>query len=226
MIDVDRPVEVPQSLAAGKSYREFDVLEALHRAFRGKCYLCEAPVTLGAIEVDHRRPQGDKRFAHLRYDWNNLFPTCATHKCNQRRPGYPDGDLVSPGEGVEMRVVHEIDRHYSTCITTVGVTTFRFRSADPADAPAGNTAKELDHIHNDRSSIKALELRFAVLQHVGSLETGMHIYDHLCRDPKAEPAVVAKQKLWVQRWVSRDAPFTMLVRSYFAHVEAVRALFD
>ena len=226
MIDVDRPAKPPESLAAGKSYRGLDVIEALHRVFRGKCYLCESPVTLGAIEVDHRRPQGDERFAHLKYDWHNLFPTCASYKCNQRRIACPDGELLSPGEGVEMRVVQEVTGCPSSCLAIAGTTEFRFSPTDHRDAAAGHTVRELDHIHNDRSNFKAMELRLSIHQHVVALASGMRMYEKLCEDPSADPAVLADQKRWVQQWVSRDAPFTMLVRSYFIHVEAVRALFD
>jgi hypothetical protein len=201
------------------------VLEALHAAFRGKCYLCEAPLTIGSLEVDHRRPRGDARFEHLEHEWSNLFPTCATFRCNRRRKRYPNGDLVSPGERVEQRVVQKVERTISTCLTTTGMTAFVFEPADHADTPATNTATELSWIHNS-GTMPATELRNAVLQHVGALEPGMTEFQKMSVDPSASPVALEEARRRAQRFVSRDAPFTMLVRSYFAHLPAIRALFD
>jgi hypothetical protein len=227
MIDVQRPAEAPASLAGGRSYRGRDVLEALHAAFRGKCYLCEVPVAIGALEVDHRKPQGEPRFGHLVHDWTNLFPACVTFRCNQRRQKkYPEGDLLSPGEGVETRVLQEIERTISTCLRTTGKIAFRFRPTELADAPAVNAASELDRLHNSGGSLPADALRTAILEHVGALEPGMRTYEMLCAHAAADPLALAAQKQWVKRFVGRDAPFTMLVRSYFHHLDAVRALFD
>lgn len=225
MIDVQRPAAAPSSLARKTSYRGHDVLDALHSTFRGKCYLCETPVKLRCFEVDHRMPQGDPRFAHLKHDWGNLFPTCRVNCCNQRRRRYPDGGLLSPGEDVERRVAQEIEPTLSTCLATTGMTVCVFRPIDATDVPAANTAAELDGIHNSSSDPYAAGLRNAILQHLSSLAAGMWELERLSRDPTVLPADLARQKLWVQGWVSSDAPFTMLVRSYFARLPAVRALF-
>lgn len=226
MIDVDRPTAAPPSLARKKSYRGKDVLEALHAAFHGKCYLCETPIDIGCFEVDHRSPQGDKRFEHLQYEWTNLFPTCSEFLCNKRRLRFPDGELCSPGESIETRLVQKFERTVSTSLRVIGTTAFVFRAADPADIPAENAATELDHLHNGKGSFSAPQLRLAVLEHVGALEPGMRKYAMLSNDPGSDSVLLAEQKRWVERFIRRDAPFTMLVRSYFEHLDAVRALFD
>ena len=100
MIDVDRG-PAPKSLAAGGKYGADDVVVALHKAFYGKCYLCERPVELGDLEVEHRLAQNER--PELETEWSNLFPSC--DRCNaQRANRSPEGGYASPGEGVEERL--------------------------------------------------------------------------------------------------------------------------
>jgi hypothetical protein len=226
MIDVQRPAEAPPTLAGG-DYSGIDVLEALHATFLGKCYLCESPVDLGTFQVDHRKPRSDERFAHLVYAWSNLFPTCNEHECNQRRERkFPDGGLLDPGEGVEVRLVQRLEGAVSMSLRKAATTDFVFRAVNPADVAAVNTAKELDRIHNatgSRAGLKAKALRMtivghllAVVPHVQALDTGR----------PAPRYTLAESEHIVAQAVSRRGPYTMLIRSYFAEIEAVRALFD
>lgn len=230
MIDVERPSEAPASLGEGKHYTGTDVLEALHRAFHGKCYLCETPVTLGTFEVDHRRPRADPRFAHLICRWDNLFPTCTTYACNQRRrKKYPDGGLLDPGQGVERRISQRIEGTVSISLRNTGAIAIVFRAADPADVAAVNTAEELDRIHNGTFSAaipKADALQRAILEHVSSVSMEVYRFVSLSANAMVEPAVVDDQRRRVQALVSRRAPYAMLVRSVFASLDPVRALFD
>lgn len=82
MIKVDRTEIPPPSLVVEKakvngSYREPDVVLQLQQDFRDKCYLCEID-ELQSVEIEHLRPHmGDK---DLKFDWNNLFLSCA--HCN------------------------------------------------------------------------------------------------------------------------------------------------
>ncbi|AUX30535.1 MULTISPECIES: HNH endonuclease [Sorangium] len=230
MIDVERPTEAPASLREGKSHTGADVLEALHCVFLGKCYLCETPVALGTFEVDHRRPRADERFAHLICAWDNLFPTCATFDCNQRRrKSYPNGGLLDPGQGVELRILQRIDGVVSVSLRKSGTVDIVFRAADPNDLAAVNTAEELDRIHNGtRSSAihKVNALRRAILEHVSSVNMEVYRLVSVSASPTADPAVLDEQRRRVQALVSRRAPYAMLVRSVFASLDLVRALFD
>ncbi|WP_437319553.1 hypothetical protein [Sorangium sp. So ce385] len=230
MIDVERPAEAPASLAEGKSYTGIDVLETLHHVFYGKCYLCETPIALGTFEVDHRRPKAEQRFAHLICVWDNLFPTCTTFDCNQRRPKkYPDGGLLDPGQGVETRIHQRIQGAVSISLSKSGTVDIVFLAGDPTDVPAVNTAEELDRIHNGtRSSAihKANALRLAILEHVSSVSMEVYRLVSVSASPTADPAVLDEQRRRVQALVSRRAPYSMLVRSVFASVDLVRALFD
>ncbi|WP_438028402.1 hypothetical protein [Sorangium sp. So ce233] len=230
MIDVERPAEAPPSLGAGKTYTGADVMEALHHSFYGKCYLCETPIALGTFEVDHRRPRADQRFAHLIYAWDNLFPTCTTYACNQRRrKRYPDGGLLDPGQGVERRIFQRVEGAVSISLRKAGTIDVVFRAADPADVAAVNTAEELDRIHNGTHSSaipKADALQRAILEHVSSVSMEVYRLVTLSARPTSEPAAIDDQRRRVQALVSRRAPYAMLVRSVFASLDAVRALFD
>jgi hypothetical protein len=92
VINAVRSTDAPGSLAAGKRYNGQDVVDALLRDFRGKCYLCESRLSRRQHSVDHRRPQA--QFPELAFVWSNLFPSC--RDCNERRPAYPIGGLLDP----------------------------------------------------------------------------------------------------------------------------------
>ncbi|XXY47443.1 hypothetical protein WME91_46320 [Sorangium sp. So ce269] len=230
MIDVHRPAEAPASLGEGKRCTGADVLEALHHVFLGKCYLCETPIAVGTFEVDHRRPRSDQRFTHLICAWDNLFPTCTTFDCNQRRrKRYPDGGLLDPGQGVEHRILQRIEGAVSISLRKAGTVDIVFRATEPADSAAVNTAEELDRIHNGTHSSAALKadaLRLAILEHVSSVSLEVYRLVSLSAGPTLERAVLDDQRQRVQALVSRRAPYAMLVRSVFASLELVRALFD
>lgn len=169
MIDVNRGSEpTPRSLMEGKHYDGLDVLEALHRVFLGKCYLCETCVEVGTFSIDHQKPK------HIHtaqeFAWENLFPACNTHRCNERRTkNYPDDGLLDPSNGdrVEQRLLQ------------------RFEGAPSSD-------------------LSAVSAHVRAFQHT--------------------PSDDLREQL--KRLFSRRAPYTMLIRSFFAHRADLRELFD
>jgi hypothetical protein len=183
---------------------------------------------LGTFEVEHRKQKVE--FASETYIWENLFPACNEFGCNGRREkSYPVGGLLNPGEGVESRVVQQIERTVSTSLRAGGNCDVVFYAVDPADAPATNTAIELDRIHNATGSAaveKAMSLRHEILQHVVAIAPEIHDYDRMVKDPKVDMSLLVRQKRIVERLVSRRAPYAMLIRSYFRKIESARALFD
>lgn len=230
MIDVKRSEVAPASLAEKKSYKSLDVLKALHRDFLGKCYLCETPVELGTFEVDHQRPRTD--FAALEFAWTNLFPTCNTHRCNQRRPKpKPPAPLLDPsnGDNVERRVHQRIPEPISRVLREDAERCrFSFTAASSGDVPAENTASELDHIHNGTGSRvetqeTAITLREKIRSHVFIVAEAAREFDLL---PFNETERRESLKNDLRKYFSRRAPYTMLVRSYFKHRPELRELFD
>ena len=83
MVKCERTFPAPASLAAEKrkgergNYREPDVVQRLRNDFHDKSYICETP-DLQDPQVEHLIPhKGD---LDLKFDWNNLFWSCA--HCN------------------------------------------------------------------------------------------------------------------------------------------------
>ncbi|KPA54166.1 hypothetical protein VT25_03780 [Photobacterium leiognathi subsp. mandapamensis] len=76
MFTVIRYGDIPACLEKN-IYNSPEVVERLENIFYGKCYLCEQ-ADLQAPEIEHFEPhEGD---ATLKYDWNNLYYSCA--RCN------------------------------------------------------------------------------------------------------------------------------------------------
>ena len=46
--------------------------------FHGKCYICENKEGISSFQIEHLKPHREN--ADLKYDWNNLFWSCA--HCN------------------------------------------------------------------------------------------------------------------------------------------------
>lgn len=58
-----------------------EVFDALQEIFHGKCYICENKKNMTSFQVEHLNPhQGDPA---KKYDWNNLFLSCA--HCNNTK---------------------------------------------------------------------------------------------------------------------------------------------
>ena len=76
MFKVERIGDAPTSLAR-KVYNSPEVVERLNEMFHGKCYLCEQ-ADLDAPEIEHFEPHMENEV--LKFDWNNLFYSCA--RCN------------------------------------------------------------------------------------------------------------------------------------------------
>lgn len=72
--------KLPQGLLikTEKDYRSDRILQILQKDFYDKCYICEEKSPT-SINVEHFRSY--KKFAHLKYDWGNLFYACG--HCNR-----------------------------------------------------------------------------------------------------------------------------------------------
>lgn len=63
--------------AKGSSYNTENVNKALKEVFHGKCYICENK-NATSYQIEHLIPH--RKDVELKYDWNNLFWSCA--HCN------------------------------------------------------------------------------------------------------------------------------------------------
>lgn len=227
MIDVTRDPTPPTSLAAKPKEWGDDVIAALHRDFLRKCYLCETWVEQGTFTVDHRRPK--TLFQELEHAWTNLFPACTLFNCNGRRlkATYPSGGLLDPAadENVETRVYQQLENPSALLDSNAAKITFKPAQSD--DIAAVNTAIELDRIHNGTGSSKGGQRAARALRgHIN--KWAVAIGDHL-RQLDTLPANAPERAAHAQalrRLLARDAPYYMLMRSYFGPLPQVQALLD
>lgn len=217
MIDIERDPSAPAGLS-DRDLRAPDVLEALHRCFLGKCYLCERSVTLSSFHVEHRVPRGHDNTRE--HDWTNLFPCC--EGCNLRRKkGYPDGGLLDPagGQAIESRLEQRIADWPGADPKPY------FAARDPSDLAAVNTAAELDRIHNDDSnSLKAADLRHAILTHQRRVFRQCLYYLH---NTAISEHARQEVRTHLRLLLSRRAPYTALTRAELIPLGPdIVALFD
>lgn len=78
------------------TYNTPEVNEALHEIFYRKCYICENKQG-SSYQIEHLRPH--KKNNDLKYDWNNLFLSCA--HCNNIKLGRYDNILDCTNEDVD-----------------------------------------------------------------------------------------------------------------------------
>lgn len=202
MINVSRPADAPPSLSQRKHWDRADTVARLHEVFRGKCYLCERPLALRDLTVDHRVPRSvcERRT----YDWTNLYACCSD--CNRRRRRtWPEGGLLFPADGDDAEA--RLSQVLEIACDPGDLVHCAFAAVEAADEQAAHTAGELDEIHNASrtrrpvSRMRAKDLRRAILR-------------------RAEKVAAACRAAWeddsdddLRRLVSRDAPYTMLLRS-------------
>jgi hypothetical protein len=162
MIDVERSLPAPESLAAKRNWDGEDVKQRLLADFLGKCYLTEELLLRGNFEIDHFCPQAQDQFPELKFEWANLFPASPQANLRRRRK-WPEGGLLDPsaGEDVEGRLLQWLDEDRNP----------RFIPRDSNDSAAANSADELDHLHN-HSNPKAADLRDAIRAHTACPRAG------------------------------------------------------
>ena len=81
MVKVRRSIPAPESLAeeARKKtgrYDKPDVIERLKKDFHNKCYICEMK-ELQDPNVEHLLPHKNGKYPERKFDWENLFWSCA-----------------------------------------------------------------------------------------------------------------------------------------------------
>ena len=197
MIDVERSEEAVEVGEPGKWNKAF--LVQLQEDFRGKCYLCENYVG-PHFQVDHRYPKAEHPERVV--DRINLFPACDfcnQHRWKKTRPG----GFASPGENVEGRLEQWI--FYGDVRLRCA-----FRATDPNDKPAVNAASELARLHLGGTP-KSAALTAA-------------IFSQALRIRRAEQALAAnrqeKQEHELRMLLSRNAPFTAVMRTEFHYLSA------
>lgn len=210
MIDVQRsqpPPEILDELARKRDQKlhQGDLPARLFADFLGKCYLCERPIMgSGDIEIDHRVPLAA---GGPRYAWDNLC--CADPSCNKRRPDWPEGGLLDPAgpDGVERHLIQGYQFNEGGRLRGV------FRAVDAENTAAVNTARELDHIHNDDQP-KAWVIRDSIEQRLAQVSAVALRYKKARKQAPESASLMALLEKTLRAMAARTAPYTMMVRSH------------
>ena len=207
------PATVPQPAKPG-SYRNSDVLLAFDTHFFSKCYLTEQwHGSSYEMDVDHFVPVNQN--SALKFDWDNLFP--AAHKANMMRPRqWPLGGLLDPcRDQIAMRL-----------LATIGMNGRepRFEAANTTDVAACNTASLLNLLHNgqlddEASQLNTKHLRVTIREQYDRVLHAILYFQQAKKTSSLQQLANARRTL--QGLLSRQAPFTQLMRAMYAVVEYV-----
>lgn len=210
---VPDPATVTKPTKPG-NYRASDVLQAFDSHFFSKCYLTEQwHGSSYEMDIDHFVPVNQN--PALKYDWNNLFP--AAHKANMMRPRqWPAGGLLDPcHDQVEARL-----------LATIGIlgSNPRFEATDPNDQAACNTADLLNLLHSGQvgdqaSQANTKHLRVTIAAQYDRVTRA--ILTFLDAQHKGNPQRLANARRNLRDLLSRQAPFTQLMRAMDSVVEFV-----
>jgi hypothetical protein len=197
----EQTVEKPE---CNKSYRAADLFKAFDECFLGKCYLTELKYeTSWAMDVEHFIPQNEQ--PELKYVWTNLYP--ASHDANMMKPNKtPEYGYLDPcTDDVETAIV------YSIGPLGEGI---HFKPLDKTHTKSINTAKLLIRLHNghdEATKSKTIELRNSIRKRYTKILRTIDDWRYAVEQGNVQEEADAEGKL--KRYLSRNASFTMLMRS-------------
>lgn len=93
----------------GSSYNTENVNKALKEVFHGKCYICENK-NATSYQIEHLIPH--RKDVELKYDWNNLFWSCA--HCNNIKSDKYEPILDCTQEEVESLIAFRKKGYFGT----------------------------------------------------------------------------------------------------------------
>lgn len=101
--------DLQKARKSGKTYNTKSVNAALVETFHGKCYICENKKAT-AYQIEHLIPHRDNR--KLKYDWENLFWSCA--HCNNIKSDKYEPILDCTKENVERLIAFRKKGYFGT----------------------------------------------------------------------------------------------------------------
>ena len=199
MVKIERTPTPPASLAIEKAkasgkYNLDDVVTQLHADFHGKCYLCEQNA-LQSIEVEHLIPHhGD---VDLKFDWNNLFYSCAHCNSVKNQRQYESNILDCCKTDPETMIHHALVNGHVVVTPLTGTT------------DAQNTASLVQDCFELRNRpIRSIESQ----NKVTALKSTMNL---LCKHLAKLESSTSKRTLQVLRgMLSREYKFAGFTRTY------------
>jgi hypothetical protein len=206
MVYLEKSQPAPPSLIVEKQkasgdYKKEDVLERLKTDFKNKCYICElkAPTS---INVEHFKPhKGD---IDKKFDWNNLFLSCA--HCNNTKLAKAEYDNILNCTDK----THDIENRLKYIFIPFPIEHVEIVALDNS-AETQNTTELLLAIYNGTTPLKKLEsanLRNHILDEIKDFQQLLHTYFYDIVSAEEKQVLLSK----IRTHISRDSHFTAFKR--------------
>lgn len=186
----------------GSTYNTEEVNAALREMFHGKCYICENK-KITSYQIEHLiayRGNDD-----LKYDWNNLFLSCA--HCNNTKLGRYEPIIDCTKENVEELIAFRKKGYFGTEEELI------FDMLD-SDEKTVNTIKLLQEVYYGSTPQKKMEakiLRKILRQELSNFKEYVREYQEAEDEEKEDFRCCIKQQLSdsapfaaFKRWLIRD----------------------
>ena len=183
--DTEKALAAKASLASQKaingSYNTPEVNLALSEMFRGKCYICEVKDT-SSYQIEHLIPhKGD---LDLKFDWNNLFWSCA--HCNNIKNAKCNPILDCSKVDVDKKIAFRREGFFGTDEKLL------FQPLDDNE-DTKNTAKLLNDVYygnTPQKKIESVQIRKKLRESLSRFKNLVRDYYEL--EPYEQEDVLAK----------------------------------
>lgn len=195
-----------QSLADAKSknasYNTPEVNAALVEMFHKKCYICENKI-ITSYQIEHLIPH--RKDNELKYDWNNLFLSCA--HCNNTKLGKYDPILDCTKENIDAVIAFRKEGYFG-CDETL---TFEALDERPETK---NTVSLLNAVYYGNTPQKKMEatiLRRNLRKDLSEFKEKVREYKEAEGEDKEDLEMLIKKELKnssaftaFKRWLIKD----------------------
>lgn len=175
-----------------------EVNAALAEMFHGKCYICENKEGISSFQIEHLKPhQGN---VDLKYDWDNLFWSCA--HCNNIKNAKYDPILDCTQVDVDKKIAFRKEGYFGMDEE------FRFIALEEGDE-IKNTVGLLHEVYYGSTPQKKLEA--ANIRHI--LRRNLSDFKNLVRDyDDAEDYDKEDMRCAIRKEVGEGASFAAFKR--------------
>lgn len=196
MFKVERPSDAPECTKR-TGYNTKEIVEALHKIFHGKCYLCEKD-KLQDPEIEHFIPHGATD--ELKYEWTNLFYSCG--RCNSIKSS-THTNLIDCTKDTEARtkIKHFVPSSPSLPAIVLPV--------DLRDQQSLNTARLLDECFNlANTAIRGITRASFFEQLTGEYLQWLRLRKKIV-SKRSTPAAVQEATLQLKEMLRIDYPYSV-----------------
>lgn len=186
----------------GTSYNMPEVNEALYEMFRGKCYICENK-NATSNQIEHL--QSHRGNVDLKYDWNNLFWSCA--HCNNIKSDTFEPILDCTKEEIDNVIAFRKEGYFGTDEKLV------FEPLDSRPETL-NTVELLNTVYYGTTAQKKIEarvLRKNVREELSKFKRMVRDYEDAEGEDKEDLFIYLKRELKnnsaftaFKRWLIKD----------------------